>query len=391
MAFKRYTALWLFLFGIIPGFLRGEPLVSPTWGFRIDLPEGYQFAGGDGKTRFSFRASGGAALDIVVWSETYASVEALTDDVGKRLENRGETAFFEYRNKKAALMELAFSASGENSAGWGLCVELDAPAASTRRPLFLALAYGPAEETGLELFHLSALDSVVPSGEDRRAPGPVTEFSYPRGALVQKPLAGQNLTAHIHEQDCEAAQALVDREFAILRRYMDSPLWKEAWIRFYRAIYRDAFERLADTAFVLERYWNTPAFTGGGGDGHPQDLREFGQKALNWVQSFAYERNFLGSDFINPVSAAFEGRGDCDSRALLWAILLEQANIPAAIMVSREYSHAMGLADLPGTGAHFEINGKKWLVAETTAPVSLGLIGAGVSDIANWLGIPFEP
>jgi hypothetical protein len=384
MSLRRYTAVWLFLLGFIPGFLRGEPLASPTWGFRIDLPEGYQFTGGDGKNRFSFRSPDGAALDIAVWPETYASVEALTEDVGKRLGNRGGTSFFEYRNKKAALMELAFSASGENSSGWGLCVELDVPDGSARRPLFLALAYGPAEQAGLGIFHLSALDSVVPAEGDRRAPGPVTEFSYPRGAPEQRPLAGQGLTTRIRGQDPEASQALVDREFAVLRRYLDSPLWKEAWIRFYRAVYRDAFDRLAGAAFVLERHWNGPVFTG------PEDPREFGQKALDWVQSFAYERNFLGSDFVNPVSAAFEGRGDCDSRALLWAILLEQANIPAAIMVSREYGHAMGLADLPGTGARFEAEGKRWLVAETTAPVSLGLIGAGVSDIANWLGILFE-
>jgi hypothetical protein len=109
-------------------------------------------------------------------------------------------------------------------------------------------------------------------------------------------------------------------------------------------------------------------------------------QALAWVQSFIYERDQTGSDFVNPVSAILEGRGDCDSRALVWAIILEQANIPAAMMVSQEYSHAMGLVDIAGPGARFEIENKKWLVAETTAPVSLGLIGQDVSGIEHWIG-----
>jgi hypothetical protein len=74
---------------------------------------------------------------------------------------------------------------------------------------------------------------------------------------------------------------------------------------------------------------------------------------------------------------------------MLWAILMQQANIPAAIMVSAEYSHAMGLGDLGGTGARFELAGKKWLVAETTAQVGLGLINQKMSAIEGWLGIVF--
>jgi len=189
-----------------------------------------------------------------------------------------------------------------------------------------------------------------------------------------------DLSAHIYEEDAAAAQALVDREFQVLRRYLNSPAWKEAWSRFYRAIYRDSFDRLADLAFQVERKLNVP----------PRENRDFADQALHWVQSFKYERDLLGSDFVNLVSAATEGRGDCDSRAMLWAIILKQANIPSGIMVSRSYSHAMGLADVPGTGARFEVDGKKFLVAETTAKVSIGLVGETVSEVSQWLGILFE-
>jgi hypothetical protein len=75
---------------------------------------------------------------------------------------------------------------------------------------------------------------------------------------------------------------------------------------------------------------------------------------------------------------------------MLWAIILAHADIRAAMMVSRNYSHAMGLADIIGTGARFEAHGIQWLVAETTANVDIGLIAQDTSDPAHWLGILFE-
>jgi hypothetical protein len=298
-------------------------------------------------------------------------------------------------------MELQFDDPGATAGGgrrpvndgWALFLELDPPgtgvpgrdgaAPGGTKPLLLALAYGPRGTEGLQSLHLSALDSLAPTEGDRRAPGPVTEYAYPRGTPREIPLPQLDLKVRIHEGDQEAAQALVDREFAVLRLGAETALWQEAWIRFYRAIYRDSFERLAETAFTLERFWNSRK-------GETGDDREFAEWVLSWVQSFAYERDRMGSDFVNLISAAAEGQGDCDSRALLWAVILKQADIPAAIMVSRDYGHAMGLADLNGPGARFNLEGKPWLVAETTATVPLGLIGAGVSEISKWLGVSFE-
>jgi len=357
--------------------LHGEPLHSPTWGFRIDLPEGYKYTDGDGANRFSFEGPLGNTFDIVVYKDTYRTMKNLVDDVNLRLKNKGDTSFFEYRDKLAALIEISF----DGYSGWGLCVELEKSEISRNAPLLLAIAYGKAGAADAELYHLSALDSIIPSQAERYYPGPVTEFSYPRGEYTKMTIAGTGLEARVRENDAEAAQALVEREFALLRRYVLLDNWKEAWIRFYRAIYRDSWDRLLDTAFQLERHWLvTPADESG---------LTLARKALAFVQGFEYERDLQGSDFVNLVTAASEGRGDCDSRAMLWAIILTQANIPAAMMVSREHSHAMGLADIAGQGARFEVGGKKWLVAETTADVDIGLIAQEQSDIGAWLGVVF--
>lgn len=381
-----------------------EPLKSPSWGFRMDLPEEYKYVSGDNRDRFSFRTPGGANFELVVYpparQAAYPSAETLAADLKRRLNSSGETTVFEYRNKKAVLLRLDFSISAapstENRAqnvrlsGWGLCMELESQAAGT--PLIAALAYGDAGKAELQNLSLSALDSLSPAEGDQRFPGPITEFTYPRGNRVRVCPFGLQLEAFACEYDSLGAQALVDREFEVLQYSAGKPYWKEAWTRFYRVIYRDSFSRLSGIAFALERHWapglyplSAPA-AGSGRDQAPPDIAE---KALRWVQTFNYERDLLGSDFVNLVTAAIEGRGDCDSRAMLWAIIIEQANIPAAIMVSSDYGHAMGLIDTPGPGARFDWAGKRWLVAETTATVSLGRIAQNMSDPAHWLGIIF--
>ena len=410
---RGYKKLILFpVFFLLCSSLFSSPLYSPTWGFSLDLPEGYEYTEGDKKDRFSFETADGAMFDLVVYyaapnrASPYSSVEALAEDVVRRLKNFGDTDSFEYRQKKAVIIELSFSSPGGGGrsypmTGWALCMELGDKSSAPRpggaavsrvtaRPLLLAMAYGPAEKQELMPLHFSALDSIAPEEADKLAPGPITEYSYPRENLVSAPIFGLDIEAEFYEEDDDAAQALVDREFQVLRRHEFASDWKEAWIRFYRAIYRDSYERLSDAAFKIERRLSLPSPLTGDWKKGPKESRDFADAALQWVQSFTYERDTEGSDFVNLVSAVIEGRGDCDPRAMLWAIILKQADIPSAIMVSRQFSHAMGLADLPGVGAHFKLDGREYLVAETTAKVSIGLIEESMSEISAWLGISFE-
>ena len=374
---QRFLRFCILLFVLVPVCLSADPLYSPTWGFRLDLPHGYEYTEGNDFDRFSFEGPNRARFDIAVYNGVYQDIEQMVQDVNRRLGNTGDAAFFDYADSAAVIIELSFN----NIEGWGIGVELPAES-GMNPPLLLALAYAPAGIPALEFFHLSALDSIIPSLAHARRPGPVMEFGFPRGRLIETGIAGTALTAIFRENDAEAAQALVDREFAVLSFYEFSHYWQEAWIRFFRMIYRDSWDRIADAVFRLERSLNVGA--------ENTDNRAFAERALSWIQGFEYERDFEGSDFINLVTGITEGRGDCDSRAMLWAMILSQANIPAAMMVSRNHSHAMGLADLPGAGARFEAEGVRWLVAETTERVGLGLIAADMSDIESWLGVVFE-
>jgi len=370
---KRYFLLLL----LLPALAFSESLFSPTWGFLIDLPEGYEYTDGNDRDRYSFSGPGGSMFDIVVYNGVYKTMKELIDDVNRRLRNSGEFDFYDYNGRQAAILKLNFN----NFSGWGFCVELSSSAAA--KPMFLALAYGPADMEELELFHVSALDSICPSREERYYPGPIIEYSYPRGENRPVTLKG-GISAAVRENDEEAAQVLVEREFMILKNYIDTPYWKEAWLRYYRFVYRDSWIRIAGPVSALVNN------LGGKSTGSDETKRAFAQKALTFVQGFNYERNLTESDFINLVTAVVKGIGDCDSRAMLWAIILAQADIHSAIMVSPYYNHAMGLAEIGGIGARFTINGIGWLVAETTDKVDIGLIGQDVSDPRYWIGVIFN-
>jgi len=366
----------------IPVFVFAEAMYSPTWGFFLDLPAGYEFVDGDGRDRFSFSGPAGMMFDLIVYDGRYNSMQELVEDVSRRLSNRGDVDFFLYNGRQAAIIELIF---GDNE-GWGFVVELGSPGGhrSGSPPMLLALAYSPADIEGLDIFHISALDSIAPTLAERRYPGPLMEYGFPRGERRNTPLAISGLSAMIHENDAEAAQVLIEREFAIYLAYINTPYVQQAAIRYYRFIYRDSFDRIADAASVIVNHF------GGFLAFSEEQQREFAQRILTFVQGFHYERDLSGSDFINLVTAITEGRGDCDPRSMLFAMLLANANIRSALMLSYHYSHAMGLADIAGSGARFESHGIQWLVAETTANVDIGLIAADQSDSEHWFAVLFE-
>ena len=375
---KKLVILFAFIAILsLPQIISAESMFSPTWGFYIDLPEGYNFVDGDGKDRFSFEGPEGLLFDIVVYNNRFNTLFDLVEDINKKITNQGDVDFFRYNGKQAAIMELVF---GEYS-GWGMAVELSGTGA--KPPMLVALSYNLKSKNNFELFHLSALDSISPSDLERYYPGPLMEYSYPRGEAKNTTLANGKY-AMIYENDAEAAQVFIEREFAVLQSYMNSPYLQQASARYYRLIFRDSYDRIKNAADVITHN------LGGRTNLNDNEKIAFAQKVLSFVQGFEYERDLKGSDFLNLVTAVTEGRGDCDNRAMLFAIILNNINIRSAIMLSYHYSHAMGLADINGTGARFEAFDTEWLVAETTAYVNIGLIAQDQSDTEHWFAVLFE-
>ena len=181
--------------------------------------------------------------------------------------------------------------------------------------------------------------------------------------------------------------------YNVLKYYAQSEKWKEAWIRYYKAIYRDTRGRLKtftnDIYKVLYQISNQK---------NEKNMRyEINKMILNWVQSFSYgrEKDINGSDF-SPIPQILQGAvSDCDSRSILACAMLNQIGIESVLFISREYSHAIYGANVknvyPAENARINIGEKSFLLCETTKKsLNPGLISKDMSDENKWISVIFN-
>ncbi|HTX73030.1 MAG TPA: hypothetical protein VMC79_09420 [Rectinemataceae bacterium] len=390
---------------LAPAALSAKQLGS-DFGFVVDMPAGFVPGEGDGKTKFSYTdPNDGMEFDIRVYEPgRFATVEALAADIKSRLASTGEVDSFSYEGRKAVLEELNFALNGVTEKGYAILIQgRPSPPTATAAPSATAPSSGPGSAplqsepsfallafSGADHFEayadllLSCLDSFSIDSAALRSPGPLSQYVLPwppqRTQTKTVRLPGGS-SAELPWSDEEGAQEVdtATREYKVLASYAESQdLWVDAWARFYRMVYRESAARLDRLSLEFSRLLP------------PNDPTEDARQVLAWVQGFVYQRDEKGIDFVTPLHAAFEQRGDCDSRAIVMAIILERLGIDCVLMLSREYSHAMLGVNVPGGGQRFPWKGTSYLVAETTAKVGLGMIAASQSDFSKWLGVQLE-
>ena len=356
-------------------------------GFFVDMPEGFYLANGDGKTRFAFLSpDDGMEFDIISYDPgRYASAQALATDALKKIGSTGEMESFEYQGRSCIFAELVFTIGGAPKKGYAVFIAGRATPATPATPAIpersiALLAYtNSGDFEAYADFILSCLDCFSVDKAALRMPGPVSQYLLPWPAAHEatKTVAFGDARIELPWSDLEAEQeqGTAGREFRVLQAYgTEGDLWKAAWARTYRMIYRESAARLDRLAIELDRYL-------------PEDPTDAARQLLFWSQGWSYERDQEGIDFVDPLTAAYEGRGDCDSRAMVLSIILERRGIDSILMVSATYSHALLAVDVPGGGQRFAFGGKKYLVAETTAKVGLGMIAQDQADWSKWLGV----
>ncbi len=284
---------------------------------------------------------------------------------------------FRFSGSDASLGTIDFSQGNQPRRGYLLCIE-------SHRVDVVALAFTGAED--FDAYRdtlLSTLDSIALGENGLLDPGPISQavLPYPETDREQYTLdfEGTPISVALSPKALRANQALIEREARVLVVYGGTEYVDAAWRRYYRMLYRDLYRRSRPIYSSLRRHLS------------PEDYTEFeiASKLLKWVQSFSYERLDTLSDCLTPLRAAVEHRGDCDSRGLLYSILLHHYGIDSILMVSGVYGHSMVGVDVEGEGARFDYNEKKYLVAETTSQVDIGLIDQEMADPNNWLGIDF--
>ncbi len=375
--FRAWLRAALLLFGaaILPSVVAEE--LTTEEGIFIDMPSGFTPGEGDGRTRFPyFSPDGGIEFDILSQAPgRYRTAEEMAVRMLEKLDSQGQSTSFAYEGKGAVIAELSFTLDSVPRKGYGLFIQ----AASGSGYGLLAHAPESRFDAAAD-FILSCLDSFSIDRAARRSPGPVSQFLLPwpapRPDWKTASLPGGPIKLPWNHEEAEQELYTVQREHRILTTYLSSQtLWRDAWARFYRMAYRESAARLDSFTEAFAR--TLPR----------ADPTESARRVLAWVQGFVFERDPAGLDFVPPLAAAFERRGDCDSRALVMAMILERLGIDCVLMLSREYSHAMLAVDVPGGGQRFPFSGREYLVAETTAGVGLGMIDSSQTDFSKWLGV----
>lgn len=386
--------------------------LNSNQGFFIDLPEGFSLIQSDGSSKFTFtNPQGNIVVDIVIYApQTYTSIDMLAGQINSRLQVKSIDAWsFEYAGRKARIHLAQFQS---NLQGFILSIDSQEPAKlldGEKNFDFVMLAYTkttifkevkPVLESILDGFSLRA--------SDRLKPGPYTtaQRSRIRPLLTTKQVSFGGVTVPcVYDKNyADLVQQLVEREYTVLVPYGAVPeLVEDAVRRFYRQIYRASYSELMQLAIMFSQVWEasrsqttsiTPTTNVSAAAqphfGVPAQPEGYVKALLAWVQSFTYVRSQVGSDVVNPITAAFEQTGDCDSRVLVMAILLDYEHIDAILMISLVHEHALIGVGIEGKGAKFPYQKRYWLIGETTARVDLGLIDREQSRIEDWFGIDFK-
>jgi hypothetical protein len=140
-------------------------------------------------------------------------------------------------------------------------------------------------------------------------------------------------------------------------------------------IYRDSYHRLDGLAEKLRAALSSQGI----------GSRETPLAILSWIQGFTYQRTGTLSDFLSPVTSLVTAAGDCDSRAMLYDLLLDHLGVDSILLVSTRFSHALAGVHLDRPGASFTFEGRKYLVAEMTEKVGIGMIAKDMADGAAWI------
>ena len=346
----------------------------------VNVPEGwYVMDNKEDKVTFADPADS-AYFQIKRYpGSTFGTAMDIYNYVSRELGASGEGESFLFDTKDSYFACIGFVSSGYSYQGYLICIE-----GETEDIVLLAFS----DDSNYNIYHdfiLSSIDSFSLNESGLKNPGPVSQFYYPwpgRDKTINYlSIAAQEIPVSFDLNEVDAARILIEREARILAQYTDSELSDLAWARYYRLIYRDNYNRLRRIARIVSREITA--------DFESLNELEKSSVLLGWIQTFEYIRTGTLSDFMSPIDTVIEAAGDCDSRALLYIILLEYNGIDGILMVSSEYSHSLAGVAVEGRGAHYYHDGSEYLIAETTDNVSIGLIDRAMADPSKWMGIKF--
>ncbi len=379
-------ATLLFLFSTR---LFAETISDSVYNYSLDIPEGFELTDvSDDQMSYHFTHPNYPVQFIIKLydNSTLPSSQAILAATLKKLGAAMEIDTFAWNNSpECAISDFSMTLDAKYS-GWAIC----APLQKTNSYIAL-LAYSTADtRQSCNPFIMSILNSLCTDENYYCFPGIIATYAYPYEGKknIKLNIGGNTITSYIDNSDIDAAQFVLEMEYSVLLLYAKHNLWKEAWQRYYRMVYRDSYGRLAQVSYdVISSLYPLCQQTN---PSNP-DLA-YAQTLLSWVQTFQYKRDnekASSTDFTN-LPAVLCGQGnDCDSRSMLVCVLLRAAGLESFMIISREYSHAMVTFENMAPGQKYEVEGtgREFLMGETTAKVTWGTIAQEHADRSKWIPV----
>lgn len=386
--FCKKLFYFLLIIFAITSYSFSEQITDRDFGFSLDIPEGFEIADytEDGMSYVFSHPNIPVTLVMKLTEEKNAksAAEVLNKNL-KKLNASGETDSFKWNGTVCGISYFSMSLD-DNYSGWAVSAPV-----KIQDYYVILLCYAPESKKGCEQFIISTINSLSINNEYLNTPGIITSYAFPPegSESVLLKIGGKEIKTSLDKSDEEAAKFVIDLEYSVLNLYANHKMWKEAWQRYYRMIYRDNAGRLQQTAKnIYDSIY--PELK----KSKPQDADiKYAQALLSWVQTFGYERaqSKIESDFTS-LPASIKGKGsDCDSRSMLVSVLLNYTGIDTAMLISREYSHAVVVTDIPAPGQTFTMeNGREYLFGETTARVTWGMMAQDQADRTKWIPVTFD-
>lgn len=386
--FCKKLFYFLFIIFAITSYSFSEQITDRDFGFSLDIPEGFEIADytEDGMSYVFSHPNIPVTLVMKLTEEKNAKSAAEVLNINlKKLNASGETDSFKWNGTVCGISNFSMSLD-DNYSGWAVSAPV-----KIQDYYVILLCYAPESKKGCEQFIISTINSLSINNEYLNTPGIITSYAFPPegSESVLLKIGGKEIKTSLDKSDEEAAKFVIDLEYSVLNLYANHKMWKEAWQRYYRMIYRDNAGRLQQTAKnIYDSIY--PELK----KSKPQDADiKYAQALLSWVQTFGYERaqSKIESDFTS-LPASIKGKGsDCDSRSMLVSVLLNYTGIDTAMLISREYSHAVVVTDIPAPGQTFTMeNGREYLFGETTARVTWGMMAQDQADRTKWIPVTFD-
>lgn len=386
--FCKKLFYFLFIIFAITSYSFSEQITDRDFGFSLDIPEGFEIADytEDGMSYVFSHPNIPVTLVMKLTEEknTKSAAEVLNKNL-KKLNASGETDSFKWNGTVCGISYFSMSLD-DNYSGWAVSAPV-----KIQDYYVILICYAPESKKGCDQFIISTINSLSINNEYLNTPGIITSYAFPPegSESVLLKIGGKEIKTSLDKSDEEAAKFVIDLEYSVLNLYANHKMWKEAWQRYYRMIYRDNAGRLQQTAKnIYDSIY--PELK----KSKPQDADiKYAQALLSWVQTFGYERaqSKIESDFTS-LPASIKGKGsDCDSRSMLVSVLLNYTGIDTAMLISREYSHAVVVTDIPAPGQTFTMeNGREYLFGETTARVTWGMLAQDQADRTKWIPVTFD-